>query len=52
MSAQNLKADWANLSLERRRAVLGALVAEIVVLPSQTRGPIPDPDRFQVAWRA
>ena len=54
-----LRADWPTLDLDKRRAVLGALIARIVISPATVKGAPADragrrvfePRRVQVEWR-
>jgi len=42
---------WPELSLDRRQAVLDALIDVVVVGPGTRRGPGLDPDRVDVRWK-
>lgn len=49
----SLSVAWETWSLERRRAVLTAVIDRVVMAPSAHRGrPTFDPDRVSVTWRA
>jgi hypothetical protein len=39
------------MSLDQRRAVLGAVIERVVVNPTKVRGRF-DPERVDVVWRA
>ena len=51
-AAGALRAAWAGLSLERRRAVLDAVIDRITIRPAAVRGRGFDPGRIDVLWRA
>lgn len=46
-----LRAEWADMSLERRRAVLAAIVDRIIVGPAFPGVNRFDPDRVDVIWK-
>jgi len=48
---RNLRAVWPTLSLDRRRAILAAVIERIVIYP-QGRSPVFDPRTVEVSWRA
>jgi site-specific DNA recombinase len=43
---------WPTLTLDRRQAVLDAMVSGVVVKRATRRGPGLDPNRVDIAWRA
>lgn len=50
--ADALNVAWETWALERRRAVLTAVIDRVVVAPAAYRGrPTFDPDRVSVTWR-
>lgn len=51
LPAGPLSAAWPTLPLVKRRAVVGALVAEVVIAPAGGR-PQFDPSRITIDWRA
>jgi len=48
---RNLREVWPGLSLDRRRAILAAIIDRVEVHP-QRKGPGFDPDTVKVLWRA
>jgi site-specific DNA recombinase len=46
-----LRAAWPAMSLDQRRAVLGAVIERVIVNPTKVRGRF-DPERVDVEWRA
>lgn len=46
-----LRSAWPAMSLDQRRAVIGAVVEQVVVNPTTIRGRF-DPERVDVVWRA
>lgn len=46
-----LRAAWPTMSLDQRRAVIDAVVDQVVINPTKIRGRF-DPDRVDVIWRA
>jgi hypothetical protein len=46
----NLRDVWPDLSLDRRRAILAAVIERIEILP-QGSGQRFDPDAIKVTWR-
>jgi site-specific DNA recombinase len=48
---RNLREVWPSLSLDRRRAILGAIIERIEIHPQGT-GHSFDPDAIKVTWRA
>ena len=49
--AANLADRWAELPVDRRRAVLAAVIDHIVIQPARVRGGRFDPDRIEIAWQ-
>jgi site-specific DNA recombinase len=47
----NLRSVWPDLSLDRRRAILAAVIKRIEIHP-QGSGRAFDPDAIKVTWRA
>jgi site-specific DNA recombinase len=47
-----IRAAWDGLTLDRRQAVLDAVIANVSVKRATRRGPGLDPDRVDVTWRA
>ncbi len=50
LSGGDLRERWPDLSVDRRRAVITALVDRIVVQPARTRGAW-EPDRLGIVWK-
>jgi DNA invertase Pin-like site-specific DNA recombinase len=46
-----LRAAWPTMNLDQRRAVLAAVIEQVIVNPTAVRGRF-DPDRVDVVWRA
>jgi hypothetical protein len=46
-----LRCAWAGLTLDQQRAIVVAVVDQVVVRPATSRGPRFDPDRVEVLWR-
>jgi hypothetical protein len=46
-----LRAAWPEMTIDQRRAVLGAVIERVTVNPTKSRGRF-DPDRVDVIWRA
>lgn len=47
-----LRAAWASLGVDQRHAAGGAVIERIVVKRAVRRGPIFDPRRLDITWRA
>lgn len=48
----DLRAEWADLTLDRRRAIIVTVLAQVELLPvGRTRNRF-DPDRVRLTWRA
>jgi hypothetical protein len=43
---------WPNLSLDRRRAILSALIDRVVVYPQGRGARTFDPEKIRVLWKA
>ena len=46
-----LSAAWPDLSLDRRRAILVAVLEQVTVRPAVRRGPRFDPSRADLRWK-
>ncbi|MDP9166666.1 MAG: recombinase family protein [Actinomycetota bacterium] len=49
---KSLAGAWERLNLTEQRAVVLAVMEKIVVMPALTRGPVFNPERLIVTWRA
>lgn len=49
---EDLGAEWSRLSLERQRAVIGAVLAQVTVGPALGPRNRFDPERIAFRWRA
>jgi hypothetical protein len=47
-----LASEWPALTLDQRRAIVGAVVDRVTILPAARKGPGLDPGRVRVDWRA
>lgn len=47
-----LRGRWPGFSLTQRRAVLDAVLERVVIRPATHRGPVFDPERVELVWRA
>lgn len=49
---ENLLRDaWSDLSVDRRRAVLAAVIDRVTIKPATRRGPVFDVNRIDIEWR-
>jgi hypothetical protein len=48
----NVRDVWPNLSLDRRRAILSALIDRVVVYPQGRGARTFDPEKIRVLWKA
>jgi DNA invertase Pin-like site-specific DNA recombinase len=46
-----LRESWDHLGLDKRRAILEAIVDHITIAPATRRGPFFDPERVDVTWK-
>lgn len=47
-----LATSWPNLTLDQRRAIVGAVVDRVVIAPATRRGPGFDDGRVSIEWKA
>ena len=47
-----LREAWSGLDQKSRRAVIAAVVEHVTVTPATRRGPVFDPNRVGITWRA
>jgi hypothetical protein len=52
IGVRNVREHFASLSVERQRAIVKALLSEVVIHPATKLGRTFDPNRIEPRWRA